>query len=122
MTADHAWPFLTTLALSLALATAAMTQPPSAVSGKTLFQAKCTACHLTTGAGGVHFGSVVSADLRSPGLEATYHNSDALLLRAILHGKDQNGQPLNAPMPVWVGRLSNAQADDIIAFLKTLHS
>ena len=114
--------FVSPLVLSLALAVPAMAQQPSASSGKPLFKANCSGCHLATGVGGVHFGNVVSADLRAPGLETTYHDSDSLLLRAILHGKDQDGQPLHPPMPVWAGRLSNAQAEDIIAYLKTLHS
>ena len=86
MTADRVRPFLTYLALSLVIADPAVAKPPSAASGRTLFQANCSACHLVTGAGGKHFGGVVSADLRSPGLEGIYNNSDALLLRAILHG------------------------------------
>ncbi|OYV25205.1 MAG: hypothetical protein B7X08_06550 [Acidocella sp. 20-63-7] len=45
-----------------------------------------------------------------------------MLLRAILDAKDQDGQPLNAPMPAWKGRLSAAQAKDILAYLKTLRS
>lgn len=114
--------FVSLLVFSLVLAVPAMAQQPSANSGKPLFEASCSGCHLATGAGGVHFGNVVSADLRAPGLEARYHNNDSLLLRAILHGKDQDGQPLHSPMPVWAGRLSNAQAEDIIAYLKTLHS
>jgi mono/diheme cytochrome c family protein len=107
--------------IGLFLATPAVAQQPSAKAGKTLFDANCSVCHLATGAGGVNFGGVISADLRAPGLEATYYNNDTLLLRAILHGKDQDGQPLHPPMPVWVGRLSSSQAADIIAYLKTLH-
>jgi mono/diheme cytochrome c family protein len=70
----------------------------------------------------VHFGEAVSADLRAPGLEGTYHHSSSLLLRAILEAEDENGQPLDPPMPTWKGRLSPAEALDIIAYLKTLHS
>jgi mono/diheme cytochrome c family protein len=90
--------------------------------GKALFDANCAVCHRASGAGGIHFGNAVSADLRAPGLEATYHGDDALILRAILHAIDQNGAPLDAPMPAWTGRLSSTQAKEIIAYLHTLHS
>jgi mono/diheme cytochrome c family protein len=116
------WRIMSKLVVYFVLVAPAMAQQPSAWMGKTLFEANCSSCHLADGAGGVHFGSVVSADLRAPGLETTYHNSDTLLLRAVLHGKDQDGQPLHAPMPVWAGRLSTAQAEDILAYLKTLRS
>jgi mono/diheme cytochrome c family protein len=92
----------------------------AALVGKNLFDANCAACHQASGAGGIHFGNVVSADLRAPKLENTYHGQDALILRAILHAKDQNGVPLNSPMPAWAGRLSPQQAKDIIAYLHTL--
>ena len=92
------------------------------VAGKALFDANCAVCHQASGAGGIHFGDAVSADLRSPGLEATYHGDDAMILRAILHARDENGAPLDAPMPAWSARLSRAQAKEIIAYLHTLHS
>jgi mono/diheme cytochrome c family protein len=95
---------------------------PGIGTGKALFDANCAVCHRASGAGGIHFGNAVSADLRAPGLEATYHGNDALILRAILHAIDQNGAPLDAPMPAWAGRLSSMQAKDIIAYLHTLHS
>jgi mono/diheme cytochrome c family protein len=95
---------------------------PAIVAGKALFDANCAVCHRAAGAGGIHFGNAVSADLRSPGLGATYHGDDALIFRAIPHAIDQNGAPLDAPMPAWAGRLSSTQAKEIIAYLHTLHS
>ncbi len=93
-----------------------------ATAGKALYMQNCSACHLASGMGGVHFGQAVSADLRAPGLENTYHNSTKLLLRAILQARDEDNQPLDNPMPAWQGTLTQAQALDIIAYLKTLHS
>ena len=94
---------------------------PMASAGKRLFDADCVMCHHADGSGGVHFGhGVVSADLRAPGLEHTYRGDDALIVRAIRHGLDQNGRPLHAPMPHWAGTLSVAQADDVVAYLHTL--
>ncbi len=102
---------------------AAQAQTPSADdAGKTLFLQNCSACHQASGAGGIHFGNAVSADLRAPELEAGYHNNDALILRAILYAKDETGAPLDAPMPAWANRLTVAQAKDIVAYLHKLHS
>jgi len=119
------WQFSTAFMLTLCLAAPALAQSPSAeqiANGKTLFDNNCSACHLATGAGHVKFGTVVSADLRAPRLENTFHNDDALLQRAILEAKDQNGQPLSEPMSAWAGRLTTDQVEDIIAYLKTLKS
>lgn len=120
------WGFLAgVLSISLFAPVAAAQSPETAqgtVAGKALFDANCAVCHRASGAGGIHFGNAVSADLRSPKLEATYHGDDALILRAILHAMDQNGAPLDAPMPAWSGRLSSTQAKEIIAYLHTLHS
>ena len=44
-------------------------------AGKALFDANCAACHRASGAGGIYFGNAVSADLRAPGLETTYHGN-----------------------------------------------
>ncbi|WP_297443849.1 cytochrome c [Acidocella sp.] len=108
------------LILGASLSSAAMAK--NIQHGKELFLAHCSACHLASGAGGVHFGSAVSADLRAPGLETTYHNNDKLLLRAILDARDETDEPLDAPMPAWRGKLTQSDAQDIIAYLKTLHS
>jgi len=90
--------------------------------GQSLYDKDCAICHLANGVGGVHFCDAVSANLTAPGLEATYRNSDTLILRAILQAKDQDGAPLDMPMPAWSGRLSPADATQILTYLKTLHS
>lgn len=101
-------------------ALAQATQPVAA--GGQLFASDCASCHRADGSGGMKLGSAVSADLRAPGLEKTYRGSDKLILRAILYAKDQDGERLDHPMPAWKGRLSVAQAKEIIAYLHTLHS
>ena len=95
---------------------------PAVSRGFELFSAHCAVCHRSSGAGGISFGAVRSADLRAPGLEKTYRFDDNLILRAILFGVDQNGVMLSPPMPVWRGRLSVADTKAIIAYLHTLHS
>lgn len=89
-------------------------------TGKALYASHCAVCHKADGSGGLKFGKAVSADLRSPGLENTYHRSDALILRAMLEGKDEDGGPLDAPMPHWKGQITKQQASDILDYLKTL--
>lgn len=108
-------------ALGGRLALAQDVQPP-AKAGAALFASDCASCHRADGSGGMKFGSAVSADLRAPGLEKTYRGSDKLILRAILYAKDQDGERLDHPMPAWKGKLSVAQAKEIIAYLHTLHS
>ncbi len=98
-------------------------QPPGASvsqAGMMLFMSDCATCHQANASGGLKVGNAVSADLRSPGLENTYHHSDALILRAILEGKDEEGGPLDAPMPHWKGQMSEQQAMQVLAYLKTL--
>jgi mono/diheme cytochrome c family protein len=94
----------------------------SAAAGKALFDQDCAICHLASGQGGVRFGDAVSANLTAPGLEALYHHQDALIARAIVQAKDQDGAPLDMPMPAWQGRLTKAEVMEIIAYLHTLKS
>ncbi len=94
---------------------------PDAAVGAKLYAANCATCHMADGSGGKAFGDVKSANLQAPDLEKTYHNSDKLLLRAILYALDEDGQRLDKPMPVWHGKLTDAQGRDILAYLKMLH-
>jgi mono/diheme cytochrome c family protein len=110
---------------------AATTAPAKAVSpgatleaesgGQELFETNCVACHGPDGAGGLKIGTATSADLRSPHLETLYNNSDDLISRAVLQGKDQQGEDLDPTMPHWQGKLSQQQVSQIISYLKTLH-
>ena len=112
--------FIHPICLSVALVLPSAAQAASVAAGAKLFAANCAVCHRADGSGGIHFSSAISADLRAPRLEQTYHNSDQLLLRAILQARDEDGDQLDQPMPAWQGRLTKTQAKDIIAFLKTL--
>ena len=107
---------------SVVLAGLSPAHATSVSAGKALYLSHCSGCHRANGAGGLHLGKAVSANLQAPGLENTYHHSKKLLLRAILDARDEDGDRLDQPMPAWKGRLSRAQALDIIAFLKTLHA
>lgn len=91
-------------------------------AGKTLFAQKCAVCHKQDGSGGVSLGDVKSADLQSPALEVQFHENDAMMKDAILIGKDEEGKPLDKVMPRWKGKITDAQADDLVAYLKTMKS
>ena len=106
--------------VTLLIATAQAAPAPAVAYGRALYRAHCMACHLADGRGGVRFSRAVSADLRAPGLERTYRHNDALIERAILHGRDQHDAALHAPMPHWAGRLRRGQVRDIVAYLHTL--
>ncbi|WP_206615522.1 c-type cytochrome [Solirhodobacter olei] len=95
----------------------------NAATGKRLFLAHCAVCHKRDASGGVSLGDTKSADLQSPGLENQYHHDDKLMERAIMDGIDEEGGPLDTIMPRWgkvANKLSLAQVDDIIAYLKTV--
>lgn len=98
--------------------TASTTANPAA--GAQLFASNCASCHRADASGGETIGTATSADLRQSALKPDYHNSTALLERAILDGKDESNQPLNTVMPRWRGTLSKTQVDNIIAYLETL--
>jgi len=89
-------------------------------NGRKLFATDCALCHKLDGSGGVRVGFVTAANLQAPALEKMYHNSDALLSRAILEGKDEDGEEMDPVMPHWQGHLTHQELTDIIAFLKTL--
>jgi cytochrome c oxidase subunit 2 len=91
-------------------------------AGKETFQTNCAACHGADAAGGIKLGSATSADLRWNSLDKMYHGDQALIRRAILSGKDEDGEDLNPVMPRWQGKLSDAQVNAIIAYLQTLDS
>jgi mono/diheme cytochrome c family protein len=93
----------------------------NAATGQKLFEANCSVCHKSNGKGGVKLGDATSADLDSPALEARYHQDDKLMSRAILDGIDEEGQQLDKTMPRWRGQLTPQQADDLVAYMKTLH-
>ena len=80
----------------------------------------CAACHRADGSGGVHLpGGAVSADLRHKALVTDQKPpyTLALLERAISHGVDNTGQPLNRVMPRWT--LSQRDLHDVAEYVLT---
>lgn len=90
------------------------------VMGQQLFRSHCAVCHKADASGGVKLGDATSADLQAPELESQYKETDALILRAMLDGKDEDGEDLAKVMPRWRGKITDAQAADILAYLKTV--
>ena len=112
---------------------------PALANGKSIFQTgrdvngvqikarshplfpSCAACHLPSGAGGVHLpGGAVSADLRRSALISgqTHPYTVALLERAISTGIDDDGTPLNSVMPRW--EMSKRDLHDVAEYVLTL--
>jgi len=110
----------TTAPPATATVAAAAAAAPSATEGKTRYTASCASCHGEDAAGGKKIGDVIAADIREPALEEAFKGDNALIGRAILDGKDEEGNDLSPAMPRFKGKLTDQQVDDIIAYLKTL--
>ena len=81
-----------------------------AASGKSLFAKNCTACHAAGGEGKEAIGKMFKVTMRPLGSKEVQAKSDAQLRKDILEG---NGKM----KPV---KLAPAEADDVVAFLRTL--
>ena len=78
--------------------------------GKQIFQRFCVGCHGPEGRGdGYKMLGPKPADLASP---STQKKSDRELLRTLHEGKPN--------MPAWKRRLSEPQARDVLAYVRTL--
>jgi mono/diheme cytochrome c family protein len=79
----------------------------------------CAACHGMNGAGGVHVGGAVSADLRHASLvtHMKHPYTLALIERAIAKGIDSDGQSLSPVMPRW--QMSAADLHDVSEYVFT---
>ena len=124
-------------AASLGVAGAAMMKSPLP-NGRVIFQTgrdqggktiramrpplrpSCAACHGVNGAGGIHVGGAVSADLRHAALvtHMKHPYTLALLERAISKGIDSDGQPLSPVMPRW--QLSSTDLHDVSEYVLQL--
>lgn len=89
-------------------------------AGKQLYETDCASCHGIDGAGGMKIGDATAADIRFNALDDMYNGDWSLAKDAILNGKDEEGEDLDDEMPLWKGKLSNTEVDDIIAYMKTL--
>jgi cytochrome c oxidase cbb3-type subunit 3 len=94
--------------------------PAGAGPGEVLFYQNCAICHGADGAGDKDIGTSTSADLRWAKLGDMYQNDLTLIARAILAGKDEEGDDLDDEMPRWQDTLTSDQVQQIIAFLQTL--
>lgn len=89
-------------------------------AGQELYQADCASCHKANGAGGLKLGEATAANVGFAALNDMYKGDWSMAKRAILDGKDEDGNPLDAAMPRWRGKLSDQEVADIVAFLQTL--
>jgi cytochrome c6 len=78
--------------------------------GKNQFASKCAICHGPDGKGNTSIGkSLKIADLHSPAVEKM---SDADLNNVIANGKNK--------MPAFKGKLTDAQIDQVISYIREL--
>ena len=89
-------------------------------AGKQLYQSSCASCHGLDGVGGKNIEGTTATNIRYDALNDMYKGDWSLAKRAILDGKDEEGEDLAAIMPRWRNLLSDAEVDDIIAYLQTL--
>ena len=72
-------------------------------AGKTLFAARCQACHGAAGVGGM-----------GPALAAVDKKGDAYIHEVVLKGRPAKG------MPAFEGQLKAAEIDSIVAYVKSI--
>ena len=98
---------LTASILALALAGSAFAD---AAAGKALFMTKCKACHGPTGEGNPAIAKMLNVTMKPLGSKAVQAKSDADLKKDSTAGTGKM-------KPV---KLTDAEASDVVAFLRTL--
>ena len=99
--------FLTVSILGLALAGSAFAD---AAAGKTVYMARCKGCHGVDGAGNPTIAKMLNVTLKPLGSKAVQAKSDADL-------KKDSTAGVGKMKPV---KLTDAEASDVVAFLRTL--
>ena len=81
----------------------------------------CASCHSSDGRGGavsMMMRYIEAPDVTYDALVKEGFESDAAIRRAIVEGLDEDGEPLDAMMPRW--KLRGTEANDVISYLKEL--
>jgi mono/diheme cytochrome c family protein len=100
--------FVLALLLGVLFSRVALAQ--DAAAGKSLFVSKCSICHGPDGKGNTSMGkSLKIADLHSATVQKM---SDAEIKDLILNGKNK--------MPAFKGKLTDAQMDEVLAYIREL--
>ena len=88
----------------------------SAPDGKSIFTAKCSACHQATGLGNGPYPPLA----KNPYVTA---DDTAVLITTVLNGRSGpisvNGRSYGGTMPAWRGRLSNAEIADVLTYVRS---
>jgi cytochrome c6 len=98
------------LVVALLLLSSAALAAAQNAAGKNIFVSKCSICHGPDGSGKTSMGkSLKIADLHSPAVQTL---SDADLKTVITNGKNK--------MPPFKGKLTDAQMDQVISYIREL--
>ena len=98
--------------------------PQTIAKGRRLFVTHCQACHGPDGRGQdaiAGFDPAQAPPILAPALDDSahaWHHSDADLVQTILEGSPRPG----SPMVSWKGLLSRADAESLVAYVKSLWS
>ncbi|MDE3088737.1 MAG: cytochrome c [Chloroflexota bacterium] len=104
------------------------TGQPIPYSGGMMMRASCASCHGADGRGlrtpmfvspNITYRNLTDpAGMLEPNGTRSPTYTDDLIRRAVTQGIDAEGKPLDWPMPHW--QLTNAEWNDLLAYLKTL--
>lgn len=94
----------------LALAVMFCTVSPAQDTGASLFKAKCAMCHGPDGKGDTAMGKKLG--LKDLGSAEVQKMSDSDLEKIVTDGKDK--------MPSYKGKLTDAQIDSLVKYIRTL--
>ena len=115
------WVLFLVVSLGLVVASCGQSsQTTSNAAGKQVYDTNCSNCHGSNGAGGIKIGNETAPDIRAKVMSGTFKNNDNLIRTAILNGKDEEGEDMDAAMPRFSGKLSEVDVTALIAYLKSL--
>ncbi len=104
---NRAWGLFPIFACAFAIFTA---EAGDAVKGKDLFERRCIACHGASGDGNKAIAEMFQVNMRPLSSKEVQEQEDAVLKKIVLEGRGKM-------KPVGV---SEAEADDVVAFLRSL--
>jgi mono/diheme cytochrome c family protein len=100
--------------LMMPLVLPAQDYPPDVSRGKAVYERHCLACHGPTGHGDGPQAAVLTIAPANFHRPASFLKSDEELLRTVEHGV------VFSPMHSWRGQLTDAEMQDVVAYIRLL--